>query len=230
MRAILDIAKRHNLFVVEDACQAHGAMYEGRRAGCIGDIAAFSFYPGKNLGAYGDGGAVTTNDESIAEKVKLYRDFGQKKKYEHVIKGDNCRLDALQAAVLNVKLRHLDAWNAQRRAAASRYDALLTPIGIEPPKSASIERHVYHLYVVQVPDRDSVQKQLSAHGIQTGIHYPIPIHLQPAYAELNKPEGSYPKTEAAAKRILSLPMFPEIAGGQIDRVVRALESAVGAAV
>lgn len=230
MDAILEIAKRRNLYVVEDACQSHGALYKGRRAGSMGDFGAFSFYPGKNLGAYGDGGAVVTNSAAVADNVKLYRDFGQKKKYEHVIKGDNCRLDSLQAAVLGVKLRHIDAWNQNRRNAAAQYDALLAKAGIAAPKCKTPEGHVYHLYVVEVPDRDGVQKRLAENGIQTGIHYPIPIHLQPAYAELNKGEGDFPNTERAAKRILSLPMFPEIEPQQIARVVRALEYAVAAAV
>ncbi|MBV8435514.1 MAG: DegT/DnrJ/EryC1/StrS family aminotransferase [Candidatus Eremiobacteraeota bacterium] len=222
MRPILDVAERYGLRVVEDACQAHGAKIDGRRAGAIGDAGCFSFYPGKNLGAYGDGGAIVTNDERLYERLLLERDFGQKRKYEHLIKGDNCRLDAIQAAVLDVKLRYLDEWNERRRDHAALYDALLAIAGFETPKNRNAEGHVYHLYVTQVRDRDRVRDELASRGIATGIHYPVPIHLQPAYADLGILPGRFPVTETAARRILSLPMYPELEANQIRHVVDTL--------
>jgi dTDP-4-amino-4,6-dideoxygalactose transaminase len=222
MQPILDAARRHGLRVIEDACQAHGALWDSKRVGSIADVGCFSFYPGKNLGCYGDGGAIVTNNDAVAERAKLLRDFGQKKKYEHLIKGDNCRLDSIQAAVLNVKLRHLDDWNARRKAHAKRYGELLADAGFPVPTNLAEEGHVYHLYVTQVPDRARFQESLAARGIQTGIHYPIPIHLQPAYNDLGYVRGRFPKTEAAADRILSLPMFAELADDQIEHVVTAL--------
>lgn len=226
MQPILDVARRRGLRVVEDACQAHGAMWNGRRAGSIGDVGCFSFYPGKNLGCYGDGGAIVTNDDEIAERIRLLRDFGQTKKYEHAIKGDNSRLDSIQAAVLNVKLAHLDAWNDARRATARRYDEALESAGFPVPKRLSDEGHVHHLYVTEVSDRDAVRERLAQRGVESGIHYPIPIHLQPAYAELAELKGRFPKTETAAHRLLSLPMFPEMTAEQVDYVVDALRAAV----
>ncbi|MBV8284465.1 MAG: DegT/DnrJ/EryC1/StrS family aminotransferase [Candidatus Eremiobacteraeota bacterium] len=222
MRPILEVAERYGLRVVEDACQAHGAKIDGRRAGAIGDAGCFSFYPGKNLGAYGDGGAIVTNDERLYERLLLERDFGQKKKYEHLIKGDNCRLDAIQAAVLDVKLRYLDEWNERRRDHAALYDALLAIAGFETPKNRNAEGHVYHLYVTQVRDRDRVRDELASRGIATGIHYPVPIHLQPAYADLGILPGRFPVTETAARRTLSLPMYPELEANQIRHVVDTL--------
>ena len=222
MRPILDVAERYGLRVVEDACQAHGAKIDGRRAGAIGDAGCFSFYPGKNLGAYGDGGAIVTNDERLYERLLLERDFGQKRKYEHLIKGDNCRLDAIQAAVLDVKLRYLDEWNERRRDHAALYDALLAIAGFETPKNRNAEGHVYHLYVTQVRDRDRVRDELASRGIATGIHYPVPIHLQPAYADLGILPGRFPVTETAARRTLSLPMYPELEANQIRYVVDTL--------
>lgn len=224
MGDILAIASKHGLRVVEDAAQAHGARWNGKPAGSFGDVACFSFYPGKNLGAYGDGGAVVTRDAEIADRVRLLRDFGQRRKYEHLIKGDNCRLDSVQAAVLNVKLKYIDGWNEQRRSAAAYYDSLLADAGITPPPKRSDESHVYHLYVVQVADRDRVRETLASQGVECGIHYPVPIHLQPAYADLGHAVGSFPNTESAAGRILSLPMFPEITKEQIERVVGALSA------
>jgi dTDP-4-amino-4,6-dideoxygalactose transaminase len=222
MQPVLDVARRHGLRVIEDASQAHGAMWDGQRAGSIGDVGCFSFYPGKNLGAYGDGGAVVTNDAGVCERVQLLRDFGQKKKYEHLIKGDNCRLDSIQAAVLSVKLQRIDAWNDRRRVNAQHYDRLLGAAGFPVPKRWTDEGHVYHLYVIEVADRAGVQERLADRGVQTGIHYPIPVHLQPAYADLGLAKGRFPKTEAAADRILSLPMFPELSPEQIEYVVGAL--------
>ncbi|PZR59036.1 MAG: erythromycin biosynthesis sensory transduction protein eryC1 [Candidatus Meridianibacter frigidus] len=223
MQVILEIARRRHLKVIEDASQAHGARYRGRPCGSYGDVGCFSLYPGKNLGAYGDAGIVVTNDAAIADRLKLLRDFGQRKKYEHLIIGDNCRLDTVQAAILRVKLRHLGRWNSQRLSAAKMYDARLEGIGLTPPPRRNDEGHVYHLYVVQVPERDRAIERFAAAGVQTGIHYPIPIHRQPAYSGLNLPAGSYPRTEQAAEKILSLPMFPEITEAQIDRVVHALQ-------
>jgi dTDP-4-amino-4,6-dideoxygalactose transaminase len=225
MDPIVTFAQRHGLRVIEDACQAHGARWNGRRVGSFGDVGCFSFYPGKNLGAYGDAGAVVTSDAGLAESARLLRDFGQRKKYEHLVKAGNCRLDTIQAAVLDVKLRHLDDWNAARRANADRYDAKLSEIGIAPPIRRHVEGHVYHLYVVEVDDRAHVQGTLAQRGIATGIHYPVPIHLQPAYADLGLPRGSFPRTEQSAERILSLPMFAELTEAQINLVVSALESA-----
>jgi len=225
MQPILDVARRYGLYVVEDACQAHGAFWESHRTGSIGTIGCFSFYPGKNLGAYGDGGAVVTDDEAIFESLKLLRDFGQRKKYEHLVKGDNCRLDSIQAAVLDVKLRRLDDWNARRRDRAARYDALLAAAGFVPPKKLSEEGHVFHLYVVEVDERDRVAAELAGRGIQTGIHYPVPIHLQPAYADLRQGKGTFAIAEAAAARILSLPIYPELTDEQIACVVGALRAA-----
>jgi dTDP-4-amino-4,6-dideoxygalactose transaminase len=224
MDAILDFARRHRLRVIEDACQAHGARYKGRRAGSFGDMGCFSFYPGKNLGAYGDGGAIVCDDPASYDALRLLRDLGQAKKYEHVVKGDNCRLDSLQAAVLDVKLRHLDDWNDARRRHAAAYDRLLREIGIEPPRNLHAEGHVYHLYVIEVENRDRVQAALSERGIATGVHYPIPIHLQRAYADLGLGPGSFERTERSANRILSLPMFAELTEDQIVCVVDALAS------
>lgn len=222
MEPVMAFARTHKLRVIEDACQAHGAREGGRAAGSIGDAGCFSFYPGKNLGAYGDGGAIVTNDPEVEERLRLLRDFGQRKKYEHLVKGDNSRLDTIQAAVLDVKLRRLDDWNAARRRNAAAYDERLKAIGIAPPPCLQPEGHVYHLYVIEVDDRERAMTALAERGIATGIHYPVPIHLQPAYRELAQRAGAYPRTERSASRILSLPMYPELAESQIDRVVVAL--------
>jgi dTDP-4-amino-4,6-dideoxygalactose transaminase len=219
MDPILEIAKKHKLAVIEDACQAHGAEYKGRRCGSIGDIAAFSFYPGKNLGAYGDGGAITTNRADLAEQMRLLRDYGQKQKYEHLMKGYNSRLDTMQAAILRAKLPHLDQWNAARARAAAKYNELLANSGLVTPKTASYSKHIFHLYVVQTRDRKKLQDALTANGIYTGIHYPIPIHLQPAFADLGLKKGAFPVCETLAPKILSLPMFAEITDAQLERVV-----------
>jgi len=214
MESILAVARRHGCFVVEDAAQAHGARYRDRLAGGLADIACFSFYPGKNLGAYGDGGAVTTNDPALYDRLILLRDFGQRRKYEHLIKGTNSRLDTLQAAVLSVKLRHLDRWNARRREAAQLYNELLRELpDVAVPDISKECESVFHLYVIEVPDRSNVIEALEGAGVQYGIHYPIPIHRQPAYTELAS--GSFPVTERRAERILSLPMFGEITDDEI---------------
>lgn len=225
MDPILEIAKRRGLRVIEDACQAHGAEYKGRRCGTLGDIAAFSFYPGKNLGAYGDGGAITTSNKDLAEKVWLLRNYGQRVKYEHTIKGVNSRLDTIQAAILRIKLQHLEKWNEARRQAAAQYDQQLAGSGLVLPKRAPYAQHVYHLYVVQTPDRKKLQSALDAANASHGIHYPIPVHLQQAFADLGHQPGSFPVCEALAPKLVSLPMFPELTGEQIQRVAAACRKA-----
>ena len=226
MDPILRIANEHRLIVIEDACQAHGAMYKGRRVGSIGDAAAFSFYPTKNLGAYGDGGMVVTSDTCISEQVRLLRNLGQTQKYHHHIKGYNHRLDTLQAAVLTAKLPYLDDSNRSRQQAAELYNRLLGE-HVDVPIELNYVDHVYHLYVIQVENRESLQAHLKEAGIATAIHYPIPIHLQPAYEELGYKQGSFPVTEKFASRILSLPMFPGITSKAIEHtaqeVIRFLE-------
>jgi len=227
MEAILDLATQYNLKVVEDACQAQGAEYfsrkenRWRKAGSIGHAAAFSFYPGKNLGACGEAGAVTTNDDGIAQTCRLLRDHGQSKKYFHDIEGYNGRLDAIQAGFLRVKLRHLPEWNEQRRQAAERYDKLFSGAEgvVTLPHQPNWARSVYHLYVVQVEDRAQLQRKLSDAGIGTGIHYPVALHLTKAYEELGFRVGDFPIAEKAAAHILSLPMFPGLTSEQQERVV-----------
>jgi dTDP-4-amino-4,6-dideoxygalactose transaminase len=218
MQPILEIARKHELIVIEDAAQAHGACYDGRRAGSLGHAAGFSFYPAKNLGAYGDGGMVVTNDPVTAEKIRRLRNYGQKVKYEHPVIGTNSRLDTIQAAILRVKLRYLDRWNSARGEHAASYNALLAGSPIVLPKTAQKCTHVYHLYVIQLDRRSEVQELLRARGIGTGIHYPIPIHMQGACAVLGYRKGDFPVTEDAASRILSLPMYPELTPEQREFV------------
>ncbi len=211
MDALLEIARSHGLKVVEDAAQAHGATYKGRRAGSLGDAAAFSFYPGKNLGAYGDAGAVVTNDPQIARRVSKARNHGRSTKYEHEFEGRNSRMDGIQGAILGMKLRHLDAWNAKRGELAAAYDRRLH----DAPQIRSVSVHpdcqpAYHLYVVRVPCRDVVLQRLQTAGIQAGVHYPVPLHLQKAYGYLGMKQGDLPVTEAAAADVLSLPLYPEM--------------------
>jgi len=222
MDAIMAIARKHDLYVFEDAAQASGARYKGRRAGSLGHAAGFSFYPGKNLGAYGDGGAVTTNDPEIAEKIRLLRNIGQKVKYFHEVKGFNNRLDTMQAAVLGVKLPHLDGWNASRRRAAATYAELLDGLPIITPTTADYAEHIFHLYVVRVSEREALMEYLKKMGVATGLHYPIPIHLQPAYAELGYRQGDFPITEAYAETIVSLPIFPELDDEKVAYVVEGI--------
>jgi dTDP-4-amino-4,6-dideoxygalactose transaminase len=222
MDAVMEVARRHELPVIEDACQSHGARYKGRRTGSMGAFGAFSFYPSKNLGAYGDAGALTTNDSALAERVRMMRNYGQRAKYEHVYLAWNRRLDTLQAAVLRVKLAHLDRWNESRRRIASLYDELLDGSGVSLPFASPESEHVYHLYVIQVADRHRLQSDLAARGIGTGIHYPIPIHLQEAYRERGTGPGSFPVTEAVASRVLSLPMYPELTENDVRRVAGAV--------
>ncbi len=218
------IARAHGLRLIEDACQAHGAECAGRRAGGLGDAAAFSFYYSKNLGAYGEGGFITTNDEEIARRVRMMRDHGSEQRYHHDLVGWNGRLDELQAAVLRVKLPHLERWNALRREHASLYDALLAGSSVVTPTVAPANRHVYHLYVVRAPRRDALCSWLRERGIATGIHYPIPIHLQRAYAHLGYWPGDLPVTEEAAAEIVSLPMYPELEAEEIAYVADAVHA------
>ena len=227
MGPIREIARRHHLIVIEDAAQAHGAEDQGRRVGSLGDLACFSFYPGKNLGAYGEGGLVTTDRPAFDRTIRLLRDWGASRKYHHELKGFNYRMEGLQGAILRVKLRHLEAWTEARRAHAARYDQLLAGSGVETPPPPPAGRHVYHVYAVRHARRDELQTVLGDQGIQTGIHYPIPVHLQPAYADLGYQAGDFPHAERAADEVLSLPMFPELSAGQIDHVVAALRRAVG---
>jgi len=224
MDPILEIARRRGLVVVEDACQAHGARYKGRRVGSLGDVAAFSFYPAKNLGAYGDGGMVTTNDERTADALRMLRNYGQREKYHHLLPGFNRRLDTLQAAILRVKLHHLDDWNGARRRHAERYAQLLAGSEIITPVVAKHVESVWHLYVIQTEDRDALREELDHNGIATGIHYPIPIHLQPAYRNLGHTRGEFPVAERQAEQILSLPMYAELTAGQIEYVAASVRN------
>jgi dTDP-4-amino-4,6-dideoxygalactose transaminase len=225
MDPIVDIARRHKLVVIEDAAQSHGAEYKGRRAGSIGDIACFSFYPGKNLGAFGEGGASVTNDPDLAQRMRLLRDWGQASKYNHVVPGYNYRMDGVQGAVLKVKMNYIEAWTEGRRAVASHYDRLLAGKRYGKPAPRPDCRHVYHVYAIEVAERDKVQTALHATGVATGIHYPIPVHLQKAYADLGYGWGDFPVTEAVAGRFLSLPIYPELRPDQVAEVVQRLESA-----
>lgn len=228
LRELLEVADAHGLAVVEDACQAHGATFHGRHVGTIGNAGCFSFYPSKNLGAFGDGGAVVTNSADLADALRLARDFGQRRKYEHLVKGDNSRLDTLQAAILLVKLDHLSVWNEKRRALAARYDRELGALGIPPPLRRAEAGHVYHLYVIEMTQRDRARAFLAGDGIQTGIHYPVPFHRQLAYEDLGLLAGSLPKTEESCRRVLSLPMFPEMSEAQLRHVMDGIEAFLSA--
>lgn len=222
MDPILDVARRHHLLVMEDACQAHGARYKGRRAGSMGHLAAFSFYPAKNLGAYGDAGAIVTDDGALARKLDLLRNHGQKSKYEHVMEGYCSRLDTLQAAVLRVKLRHLDEWNARRRQVAAWYNERLADLPVVRPHVMPGAEHVYHLYVIRTERRDALRDFLASRGIGTGMHYPIPLPLTEAYGGMGFRRGQFPVTERLAGEILSLPMFAEMTEAQVDEVAGAI--------
>lgn len=231
MSEIEALAAKHGLLLVEDAAQAHGAiLVDGRRCGSIGRAAAFSFYPGKNLGAFGDGGAVTTNDDELDRKIRLLRNWGSVVKYHHEVEGYNSRLDTIQAAVLEVKLRHLEAWNERRRSVARAYQEALGDVpGLTLPQEMPwCGRHAYHLYVVRVSEgrRDQVAKRLKEQGVDTVVHYPVPIHLQPAYAHLRIAPGSLPEAERCALQVLSLPLFPEMTQPQTERVVEVLREAL----
>ncbi len=214
MDPILEIAHRYGLVVIEDAAQAHGAEYKGKRVGGIGNLGCFSFYPGKNLGAFGEAGMVTTDDPDYARTIRMLRDWGSDRKYYHTLKGFNYRMEGFQGAILRVKLRHLEAWTDARRTHAARYKDLLTRSPIETPQEMPYARHVYHVYAIRAQQRDILHQRFSAQGIQTGIHYPIPVHLQKAFEDLNYKLGAFPEAERAAKEVLSLPMFAELTEGQ----------------
>jgi dTDP-4-amino-4,6-dideoxygalactose transaminase len=223
MRPLLELADRHGLDVIEDAAQAHGTRYEGQACGSIGRLACFSFYPAKNLGAYGDGGMVTTSDPLVVERIRRLRNYGERRKYDHVVKGVNSRLDGLQAAFLSVKLRHLPAWNEARVRHAETYEGELEGVGdLVLQEQAPGSTHVYHLFVVETSRRDDLRAYLTERGIQTGIHYPTPIHLQEAYNELGLSAGTFPEAERLAQQSLSLPMYPELTSKQISAVVGAV--------
>src|SRR5215510_9244505 len=225
MDAIMEVAERHGLKVIEDAAQAHGARWRGRRVGSIGDAACFSFYPGKNLGAFGDAGAVVSNDEELIERVRMFANHGRLEKYTHKMEGVNSRLDGLQAAILRVKLRHLDEWNAKRRAHADFYLESLSSSEFRPQAVHPNATHVWHLFVVRLADREALQKKLKDEGIATGIHYPVPLHIQPAYQERQIPLGSLPVTERVANQVVSLPMYPELSQAQLESIVNAMTMA-----
>ena len=225
MDPILEIARRRGVLVIEDAAQAHGAEYKGRRCGSMGAMAAFSFYPGKNLGAYGEGGAVVTDDPALAKKIRVMRSWGEERRYEHSVKGFNYRMDGIQGAILRVKLRHLEAWTESRRARAADYARAFAGTGITAPIERPQHRHVYHVYAVRLANRDATRAALQAADIQTGVHYPIPVHLQPAHADLGYTQGDFPVSEDVASQVLSLPMFPEMTTDQVRQVAAAVLAA-----
>lgn len=226
---ILDIARRHNIPVIEDAAQAHGATYHGKKVGSLGTLACFSFYPGKNLGAYGDAGALVTNDDALAKKIRMLRDHGRTSKYEHELTGYGYRLDGIQGAILDAKLKHLPAWNEQRRAHADYYTELLANVddSIVLPYEPPHIKGVYHLYVIRTRQRDELLQYLKTREIEAGIHYPVPLHLQPVYKNLGYAKGDFPETERAADEILSLPLYPELTHAQIERVVETMREFYG---
>ncbi len=223
MDPILEIARRHGLVVIEDAAQAHGAKYRGRSAGTLGDIGCFSFYPTKNLGASGEGGAVTTSNPEYAKKIRMLRDWGQDSKYHHLLRGFNYRMEGLQGAILRVKLRHLEQWTEARRAVAGQYNELLADSGLRLPQEMPWARHVYHVYSLRAHDRDALQAGLQAGSIQTAIHYSIPAHLQPAYADLGYGKNAFPGSESAAREVLALPVYPELSSDAIRTVCNAVK-------
>jgi dTDP-4-amino-4,6-dideoxygalactose transaminase len=224
MDPIMVVARRHGLVVIEDACQAHAAQYKGRPVGSLGDMACFSFYPGKNLGAYGEGGIVVTGNPEYAQEIRMLRDWGQTQRYHHTKQGFNYRMEGLQGAILRVKLRHLEAWTESRRHNAVRYNARLAGACVETPFARPDSRHVYHVYAIRTDERAELQARLQAAGIQTGLHYPIPVHLQPAHRDLGYQEGQFPESERAANQVLSLPMYPELTDAQVDSVAAAVRA------
>jgi dTDP-4-amino-4,6-dideoxygalactose transaminase len=224
MDQIMAIAQQANLAVLEDACQAHGALYKGRRAGSIGLSGSFSFYPGKNLGAAGEGGMVVTDDDGQAQYLRCLRDWGQEGRYNHVHQGFNYRMDTLQAAILNVKLRHLEHWTEMRRAHARRLTCQLKGGAVGTPTEPEGHRHVYHVYAVRAADRDLLRAAIATRGVDTGLHYPCPVHLQKAYANLGYAAGDFPEAERAAMEVLSLPIYPELTDSQVDHVASAVRS------
>jgi dTDP-4-amino-4,6-dideoxygalactose transaminase len=223
MDPIMEIAQRHGLTVIEDAAQAHRSEYKGRRVGSIGDIGCFSFYPGKNLGAYGEGGMAVTNNPEYDRTMRMLRDWGQESRYNHVLKGYNYRMDGVQGAILRVKLRYLDRWTEARRTHAAQYDELLADLSLKTPVVMPYSHHVYHIYAVRSFQRDRLQAGLQAEGIQTGIHYPIPVHLQPAYTDLGYRLGAFPYSEKVAKEEFSLPLYAELTSTQVDTVAECLQ-------
>lgn len=222
MDPIMEIAQRHSLTVIEDAAQAHRSEYKGRRIGSIGDIGCFSFYPGKNLGAYGEGGMAVTSNPDYAKTMRMLRDWGQEGRYNHVLKGYNYRMDGVQGAILRVKLKYLDQWTEARRKHAAQYDKLLAESGLKTPVVMPYSYHVYHVYVVRSQQRAALQQKLQEAGIQTGIHYPIPVHLQKAYADLGHRPGDFPTTELVASEVLSLPMYAELSEAQVEEIANAV--------
>jgi dTDP-4-amino-4,6-dideoxygalactose transaminase len=231
MDPILDFAREHGLYVIEDACQAHGAEYKGRRVGTLGDAACFSFYPGKNLGAFGEAGAIVTNSAELLEKIKILRDHGQVRKYFHSVVGWNCRMDGIQGAVLRIKLRQLEVNNQRRREHAAHYAAELREVEeLILPTEANYARHVYHIYAIRVSNRDELMKSLTDEGIMTGIHYPVPVHLQEAYQSLGYERGTFPIAERCAAEFVSLPMYPELTYSQVEQVIQGVKEAVAGTV
>ena len=228
LEPIIALARKFDIAIIEDAAQAHGAEYKGRRAGSAGDIGCFSFYPGKNLGAYGDSGAVVTDNAAYAERIRLLRDWGQRPKNNHIYKGYNYRMDGIQGAILGVKMRYIEAWTEARRRIAARYDDLLANSGAMLPIEAAGRRHVYHVYSIRVPKRDLVRASLEELGVSTSIHYPMPVHMQPAYADIGYVKGDFPVSEQLAEEFLSLPIYPELTMAGVDgiseRVIDALRS------
>ena len=225
MDSIREVARKHKLVVIEDAAQAHGAKYEGRSVGSIGDIACFSFYPAKNLGAYGEGGAVTTSNSEYARAIRMLRDWGQDRKYHHCLHGYNYRMEGFQGAILRVKLRHLESWTETRRAIVKTYNEHLAGADVVRPAEMPWARHVYHLYTLRADNRNALQAALLNAGIQTGIHYSTPVHLQPAYTALGYGPDSFPESEKAALEVLSLPLYPELSDSQIEDVAKAVMQA-----
>ena len=228
MDPILEIARRRGIVVIEDAAQAHGAEYKGRRAGSLADMACFSFYPGKNLGAYGEGGAVVTANPEYAKTIRLLRNWGESRRYYHDLRGFNYRMEGFQGAILRVKLRHLERWTEARRANAVVYAELLKDSGVVTPQQMAYARHVYHVYSIRTPSRDSLIQTLTAAGVQTGIHYPVPIHLQRAYRDARYGEGHFPVAERVAREVLSLPMYAELQRSQVEQVCEVVRSQVAA--
>lgn len=225
MDAIKAVADKHKLILVEDAAQAHLAEYKGKKVGGLAKAASFSFYPGKNLGAYGEGGAVTTNDDNLAQTMKMIREHGSLQKYNHEIYGHNYRMEGIQGAVLGVKLKYLNDWTEKRRSVAAKYIAALSDIKqLKLPVEVPGVKHVYHLFVIQTPNRDALQKHLNDNGIATGLHYPLPLHMQPCFKHLNYNVGDFPITEALASNGLSLPMYPEMTDEQINYVIENIKS------
>jgi dTDP-4-amino-4,6-dideoxygalactose transaminase len=227
MQPVREFARRHGLRVVDDAAQAHGAEYRGRRVGTLADATAWSFYPSKNLGAYGDAGAVTTDDPELAQRLRMLRNYGEEQRYYHSIRGFNSRLDEIQAAILRVKLRHLEAWNERRRAIAARYEALIGHPDVRLPTEAPGARHVFHLYVIRAEQRDALREHLLAREIGSQIHYPLPVYRQEAYAHLAVPAGACPEAERAANEVLSLPLYPELTEAQVEAVAEAVNTFYG---